>query len=259
MKKAIVAALVALFLTSGLLVGCVGDIITGSGNLETEEMDFSEFTRVEVSSAFEVEIAQSDSYSVSVTADDNLFDYIQVSKVGETLKIGLRTVSIQWPATLQANVTMPQLHGLNLSGATNGTASGFTSTENLDIEVSGASSIELAEISAGDAMLNISGASDVTGDITAGDVNLNVAGASTVQLEGSASDIVVEASGASRVKLGDFTINNADVSLSGASSGTVNLSGRLDADLSGASNLEYIGEPTLGTMNISGASMLSSK
>jgi len=257
MKKAIGAALVAVFLTSGLLVGCIGDIIAGSGNLVTEEMNFSEFTRVEVSSAFEVEITQSDSYSVSVTADDNLFDYIQVSKVGETLKIGLRTVSIRWPATLQANVTMPQLRGLNLSGATSGTASGFSSTENLDVEVSGASSLELAEMSAGDAMLVISGASDVTGDMAAGDVDLNVDGASTVQLEGSANDIVAVASGASRVKLGDFTVNNVDVSLSGASTGTVNMSGRLDADLSGASRLEYIGEPTLGTMNISGASTLS--
>jgi len=106
-------------------------------------------------------------------------------------------------------------------------------------------------------MLNISGASDVIGDMAASDVNLIIDGASTVQLEGSGNDIVAIVSGASRIRLGDFTVNNADVSLSGASSGTINLSGQLDADLSGASNLEYIGEPTLGTLNITGASTLS--
>jgi len=37
MKKAIGAALVAVFLTSGLLVGCIGDIIAGSGNLGFRE------------------------------------------------------------------------------------------------------------------------------------------------------------------------------------------------------------------------------
>ena len=259
MKKAIAVVLATVFLTSGFLVGCIGDIVTGSGNIVTEDMDFSDFTQLEVSSAFDVEITQSDSYIVSITADDNLFDYIQVSQVGETLTVGLGTVNIRWPVTLQANVTMPQLSGLNLSGATDGTASGFSSTENLDIEVSGASSLELAEISAGDAMFNISGASDVTGDMAAGDVNLIVDGASTVQLEGSANDIVAVAEGGSHLKLDDFTVNNADVSLSGASSGTINLSGQLDADLSGASNLEYIGEPTLGTMNITGASTLSRK
>jgi len=78
-------------------------------------------------------------------------------------------------------------------------------------------------------------------------------------LEGSASDIAVEADGASRVKLAGFTVNNADVNLGGASTGTVNLDGRLDADLSGASKLEYIGEPTMGAINTSGGSKLSKK
>ena len=259
MKKAIVAVLVAVLLTAGLLVGCVGVLVTGSGNLKTEEMDFSEFTRVEVGSAFEVEITQSDSYSVSITADDNLFKHIEVSQEGKILKIGLKPRITFGSVTLKAKITMPQLRGLGLSGATRGTVSGFSSTENVDLEVSGASSLDLVDISVGDVKSDISGASKVTGDITAGDADFDVSGASTVQLEGSASDIVVDASGASRVKLAAFPVNNADIKLSGASSGTVNLDGRLDADLSGASKLEYIGEPTMGTINTSGASTLSKK
>ena len=56
---------------------------------------------------------------------------------------------------------------------------------------------------------------------------------------------------------GGFPVHNADVKLSGASQATVNLDGRLDADLSGASHLEYIGEPTMGVMTTSGASTVS--
>ena len=41
--------------------------------------------------------------------------------------------------------------------------------------------------------------------------------------------------------------------------GTINLDGRLDAELSGASTLEYIGEPTLGSMVITGSSKLKRK
>ena len=249
--------LVAALLTSGLLVGC-GVPIKGSGNLKTESFDFSDFTRVDVSSAFEVEIVQSGSYSVSITADDNLFDHIAVSKQGTTLKIYLKTA--QYVATTKrAEITMPQLRSLDLSGATRGTVSGFSSTENLDIEVSGASSLDLADISASDVKFDASGASKVTGDITAGDTDFDISGASTAQLEGSANDIVVDASGASRVRLADFTVNNADVRLSGASTGTVNMAGRLDANLGGASKLSYIGEPTMGTINTSGSSTLSKK
>ena len=258
-KGGISLVLVAVLVAAVSFSSCIGLAITGSGNLDTKEFIYSDFDRIEASNAFELEVTQSSSYSVSITADDNLFDYIQVSKSGETLKIKLKSGRSYHSCTAIAKITMPELRGLDLSGATRGTVSGFSSTENIDLEVSGASSLDLVEISAGDVKFDISGASKVTGDITAGDADFDVSGASTVQLEGSASDIVVDASGASRVKLAAFSINNADVKLSGASSGTVNLDGRLDANLSGASKLEYIGEPTMGTINTSGASTLSKK
>lgn len=244
MKKTIIiivlVAAVAVLCTLLILNlrGWPGGLI-GSGNLETEEYAFTNFTKVEISSAFKFEIQQSSSYNISVTADDNVMEYVQVSQVGQTLKIKLGTVTWFGPKTLRASVTMPELRGLTVSGASRGDIYDFSSTEDLDITVSGASR--------------------VNGDITAGNVEFRISGASTIQLDGSANDMVAGVSGASRFNLDDFTVNNADVDFSGASSGTVNLSGRLDADLSGASKLWYIGEPIMGTISTSGASTLSKK
>jgi hypothetical protein len=242
MKKAIIiiviTAAVAITCTVLILRGCPGGLI-GSGNLETEEYAFTNFTKIEIGSAFEFEIKQSSSYSINVTADDNVIDYIQVSQVGQTLKIRLGTLHFLGSTTLRASVTLPQLHGLTVSGASRGTVSDFSSAEDLDITVAGASRL--------------------TGDITAGDVEFDISGASTIQLEGSANDMAADVSGASRFNLGDFTVDNADVDFSGASSGTINLNGRLDADLSGASRLWYIGEPTMGNIDTSGASTISKK
>lgn len=242
MKKAIIivaiVAAAAVICTLLIVRGWPGGLI-GSGNLETEEYAFTNFTEVEISTAFEFEIKQSSSYNISVTADDNVIDYVQVSQVGQTLKIGLRTVTWFGLATLRVSVAMPELSGLTVSGASRGDIYDFSSTEDLDITVSGASR--------------------VNGDITAGNVEFDISGASTIQLEGSANDMVASVSGASRCNLGSFPVNNADVNFSGASSGTVNLDGRLDADLSGASRLWYIGEPTMGDINTSGASTISKK
>ena len=243
MKKTIVivvaiVAVVAVISAVLVLRGWPGGLI-GSGNLETEAYAFSDFTEIEIGSAFEFEIRQSSSYNISVTADDNVMEYVQVSQVGQTLKIGLRAGTWFGPGTLRASVTMPELRGLTVSGASRGDIYDFSSTEDVDITVSGASR--------------------VNGDITAGDVEFDISGASTVQLDGSANDMVAHVSGASRLNLDDFTVNNADVDLSGASSGTINLDGRLDADLSGASRLWYIGEPTMGTVDTSGASTISQK
>jgi hypothetical protein len=242
MKKAIIIAAivtaVSVIIAVLILRGLPGGLV-GSGNLETEQYAFTNFTEVEIGSAFEFEIKQSGSYSINITADDNVMDYVQVSQDGQTLTIRLRRFISIGPVTLRASMTMPQLHGLTASGASHGTVSDFSSTEDLEIKVSGASK--------------------VTGDIIAGNVEFNISGASNIQLEGSANDLDAGVSGASHLNLDDFIVNNADVNMSGASSGTVNLNGRLDANLSGASTLWYIGEPTSTDINTSGGSTVSKK
>jgi len=61
------------------------------------------------------------------------------------------------------------------------------------------------------------------------------------------------------VELPDFSVVDADINLSGASGVTVNASGRLDGNLSGASRLNYMGNPTLGSISASGGSTISQK
>lgn len=221
-------------------------LIVSSGNLVTEEMEFSDFAIVEVGYAFEVEISQASSYSVDITADDNLFDYIEVSRTGDSLTIGLKsgyTYRPQWPwgtLTLRAEITMPELYELQLSGATRGTVEGFSSSHEF--------------------ILGLSGASFLKGDFTtSGDAQFTLSGASTAELEGAANDLTISASGASRLELSDFPVHNADVTLSGASRATINLDARLDGDLSGASYLLYLGNPTTVDVNTSGGSTVEKK
>ncbi len=240
-KAAIIIAIVVVVavVCTVLILRFWPGVLVGSGNLETEEYAFTDFTEVDIGSTFEFEVRQSSSYSIEITADDNVMEHIQVSKDGQTLKIRLGRVSITGPVTLRASVTMPGLLGLTASGWSHGTVSGFASTEDLDITVSGASG--------------------VTGNITAGNVEFDMSGGSTIQLEGSASDIDANVGGGSHLNLEDFAVDNADINFSGGSWGTVNLSGRLDANLSGASTLLYVGEPAMGTINVSGASTLRRK
>ncbi|MFC1958251.1 head GIN domain-containing protein [Chloroflexota bacterium] len=232
--------------------------------LQLTKYDFSEFTRVDISSAFSYEIMQSDTYSVSITANNNVFDDIKITQEGQTLIIGMEIPGVPWAifkvnTSIKVVITMPQLNGLDSSGATRGTVTSFSSTENLDIIVSGASSVELVKISTGGITLDTSGSSKITGDIEAKNMELEASGASTVQLEGSADSMAADVSGSSVLKLADLEVENASVILSGASNGTINLDGSLDAKLSGSSRLVYIGEPALGIMDITGASTLKKK
>jgi len=238
-KKAIVAVLVAVLLAALSLVGCAGSLVTGSETMKTEEMDFSDFTRVEAGYGFEVEITQSRSYSVSITADNNLFKHIEVSKDGETLKIGLKPRITFGSVTLKAKITMPDLYIINLSGGSKANITGFSLSHDFS-----------AELSRG---------SRVTGNITAGDTSFDLSGGSQVNLEGTADDLVVSGSGGSQLYLEAFSVDNADVHLSGGSRATVNIDGTLDVYLSGGSQVSYVGEPTLGDIDLSGGSRVNRK
>jgi len=243
MKKAkiIVAALMVALLTLGSLVGCIGGDITGSGNLETQEFNFSDFTKVEAHNGFQVEITKSSTFSVEITADDNVHKYIEVTNSGDTLRIRLelglgRNYS---SVTLRAKITMPDLYRIDLSGGSHASITGFSSSHDFSVE--------------------LSGGSRVTGDITAGDADFDLSGGSQVDLEGSADDLVVNGSGGSQLDLEAFSVDNADINLSGGGRATVNVDGILDVDLSGGSHVEYVGEPTLGDIDLSGDSTVSKK
>lgn len=235
--------LMAAFAVVVLLAGCTVPSttrITGSGKTVTVDFDFDDFTRVKASSAFTVDITQGESYSIQVEVDDNLEQYLEVTRSGDTLQIGLKPVS-GWfgNKTLRAQITMPQLTGLNLSGASNCEITGFSSDKRLDVEASGASSLR--------------------GDISGGAAKIEASGASTIELTGSAPDLTAIASGASTLRLDDFAVKDASVEASGASRITVNATGTLNARASGASTVRYVGEPARLNKDASGASTIGRK
>ena len=210
------------------------------GTPRTETMTFTDFTTIEAGSAFQVTITESESYSVKITAGERIFDRIQVTQTGEILKIETMPITVFGAFDAKAEIAMPRLSRLDISGATRATVTGFSTTEPFFATVTGASALEMT-------------------NVEFGNVNFQVSGASHIVAEGTGNDLVGDVSGASNLDLTDFHVNDANVNVSGASHATVNLDGRLDVDASGLSNLEYIGEPTLGTINTSGGSNVNKK
>jgi len=182
-----------------------------------------------------VEIIQGDTYHVSITADDNLFDFIKAVKEGSTLTLSTdKNKSIHTKERLKAKITMPALRSLKIEGAAKASLSGFKSAPEVDIEVKGASGLN--------------------GSLETKKISIKAIGASHVKLTGSATQAKLDASGASHLDLKDFALDQADVHLSGASHAAVNAKSKLDYSVSGASHLGYRGEPTIGRSDKSGAS-----
>jgi hypothetical protein len=242
-KKAfstILAIAIIVIVVAAVVVGAAWYLLNSSSNQKTQTYNFTDFTTINVSSAFKVNVTQSSQYSIVITANEDALNQIEVNKTGNTLTITVKPGAIFTNFNPQAQITMPKLESVVFSGATHGTAEGFNSQDPIAIKLSGASSLDVKSFQAGNITTDVSGASSFTAT-------------------GTANDLVGIASGASTLNLLNLAVNNANMSLSGASHATINVSGRLDADVSSASTLEYTGSPTLGTINSSGASTITKK
>jgi hypothetical protein len=219
-----------------VLSGCnvIGAAITGSGNVVSQEYDFTDFEEVDISHAFQGTITQGDAYSIVVRVDDNLVDRLEVSQEGNRVNIGLEETSLVTRATMEFEITMPNLTWLGVSGASQAQLNGFASGDDFTAEASGASRIH--------------------GDVATGNLDLEASGASTIALAGTGGDVRANAGGASTIDLEALTAANANVEASGASTVIVNMTGQLNANASGASNIYYLGNPTLGNIDESGGS-----
>ena len=255
MKK--MAVLFGILTVAGLAIAGCGTVFA-HGTPTTETYNLTGFTGVDISSAFSYEITRANGYSISVTSED--FDHIVVENEGNTLKIYRR--GVDWTPFYYrptVKITMPTLTELTVSGASEGVATGF-SGGSFKLDVSGASKLELTSINTTGLTGRISGTSRVTGTVTvAGATDLDISGASRADLSGSGQGLKLNVNGASRTELGEFTAETGEVSYNGASSGTINLSSRLDATVSGASSLNLRGAAVIGRLDTTGSSSFHRK
>jgi hypothetical protein len=213
--------------------------IKGSGDVTSETRAVEGFSSIQVSSALKVIYTQGPEYKVEVVADDNLIKYITTEVQGNELQIEIKNKrSFRKVTKAEIHITSPSLSNIEVSGA-----SGFEITDTLNT---------------GSLNLKLSGASilSVSGQITT--LVADLSGASSVTLSGTAVSVNIEASGASVYHASNLITASAVIDFSGASSGVMNVQNNLNAKLSGASSLNYYGNPTV-TSNLSGASSIDKK
>lgn len=227
----------SLFFSSCSYIG--GKRIHGNGNVVTQDRTAGKFTSVDISGAIDVYLKQDSSQqAIKVETDENLQELVEIHEENGVLYISPRdNYNLDPSNAIKVFVTAPHFRTLGVSGASNVYGENrLTSSETLDIDLSGASEIKL--------------------DMKAPRINAEITGASSVVLTGETKDFNVEGSGASDIKCFDLRTENTTLDVSGAFSAEVNASVKLDVHASGASGIKYKGTPSV-TSDISGASSVN--
>ena len=192
-----------------------GNNVKGSGNVRTEKRDVSGFSAVDVSGVFQVEITTGNNYSVEVQADDNILPLIQTKVDGNTLHIEMGDKS-STRSDLIVRITAPNIERVVTTGAAKLTATGINNdsfainttgaskvklsgqTAKLDIEVTGASTVDAEQLTAAVADIQANGASKINVNVSE-ELHSEASGASKIIYSGDPKTVDNHQSGASSI------------------------------------------------------------
>lgn len=243
--------ILSLFLLTSL---CAGGQ-TESTDQDRFVYDFQDFTGIEGSAAYKIEVKRADSFSVVIIADKSLNKKLKIEKRGDRLLLGMKPFSGFLRKSPIAIITMPELDQIDLSGACELVAAGFGSDNDFSCKLAGASTADI-DIIAKDCLFDLSGASDLTAVLESDLVTIELSGSSDIALFGFSKSLTVDSSGASSGELQGFRTGDVTINLSGSSDFHINMNGTLNLDASGASTMYYTGNIALGDIELSGASTL---
>lgn len=274
-----------------LAIIAVAAISAIAQNKLTKEYKFGKITSIEASSVYDIEVTQGNSGTVKVVYDEFFKDRLMVNYINGKLNLEVASTKMRNNNRniegIKVYLQMPTIEDLDLSGASSLKAMGSFKTDELDVELSGASSISGLVISGNDLSLDCSGAStlNLKGDFKtieaeisgASEIVLNsnstvfegeFSGASTVKVYGDhkntdvvcsgASNLTLEGktdyiksvtTGASILKAQEFTALNGYAQVSGASNAKVRCTGDLKIMVGRASKLTYYGNPNIINLN----------
>ncbi len=192
------------------------------------------FSGIKVGGAFNVVLTQGSTHKLVIEAEEDVHDDIRTQVKGDVLHID---IDWNWKWKNHGKITIyvdfVALDYLNVSGAADVTTNTPIKANELELQVSGASDLEL--------------------EINAKSMNVTVSGAGDIRISGSTDEQTVRLSGAGDYKASQLKSNYTNARASGAGSVTVHATEQIEAYASGAGSVKYYGNPAKEKTNSSGA------
>lgn len=216
------------------IFSCNTNCIEGNGRPGSESRDLPVFTKIELGGAYNLVLTQdSATQSLMIHADENLLPYIKT----EVRDGALRVYSDDNICDdVKIAIAMNELTNLDVSGAVEVEMTNRFSTQEFQLEASGAV--------------------EATLDVEAEKINTSISGAGEIGYRGEAGRHDVRVSGAGELKAFDLVTGIYDIRVSGAAECGIHVLNELHVSASGASSVLYKGNPTVIKEDVSGASSI---
>ena len=217
-----------LFAVAGVLcssvVGCSPGI-DGNGDRKEETRSVAAFSRVRSDSELDVQIAQGDEESVTVSLDSNLLDLVETRVSGDTLFVNMKDNvdrTVDGPHVL---ITMPALSAAKLAGSGSLTVSFDAPEQPLDLYLSGSGDLRFVGTTAA--------------------LGAYLSGSGDIRLQGDTSDADLKLSGSGSIRGQYLTASSASIELSGSGDIAATVQDSVSLGLSGSGRIDLFGAASI--------------
>ncbi|WP_067037426.1 head GIN domain-containing protein [Allomuricauda sp. CP2A] len=216
-----IAALFSLFASSCMFDMNFGDGKRGNGEVVEETRNVTEdFTEVSASEGLDVFVTQDQEFKITVEADENIIDLIGTDIRDGRLKI--HAIENIGRATKKVYVSLPHITALKSSSGADLIAQNVIESENLELDASSGSDIQV--------------------EVVAHEVSADASSGADIRLSGRADMLYVDASSGSDIKAKDLMAKTCNADASSGADISVNVSESLVADASSGADISYTGE-----------------
>jgi len=209
--------------------------IKGKGEVITQNRSVGSFSSVSLSMSADVHYEASETYTLSISGQENVINEIVTTVEGNRLVIRLRNgIVLGKHEPVRVYVGAPSISGFEISGSGNIYADSKVDPATLSLTISGSGNINLSDLDVDKDSANISGSGNIgarTG--TAARQDLVISGSGTIDLRNVVCPMVYTTTSGS----GDTYIHADSI---------------LDVTISGSGNVWYNGTPAVYT-HISGS------
>ena len=224
----------------------IPNAVKGSGIVETEARDVSNFDAISLESMGNVYITVGNTEKLTIEAEDNLLPLLTTEVENGTLKLDVvrgRNINPTEPITY--NIIVKDLKNITLAGSGN-IYSAPLEADKMTLVLAGSGSINLEGVTSTDFNVTLAGSGNINVDeITAESVDATIDGSGDIHMAGEAPRQNLDVYGSGSYLAGDLQTDTIDINIAGSGNVTVWVREHLNASVNGSGNISYYGRPTI--------------
>ena len=206
------------------------DVVTGSGNMASEQRPVHDFRAIESSGSMSVVLRQGAREGLELRADDNILPLIETRVVERggvpTLVLGVKSgTGFSTRNPIVATIDLIALRALTLSGSGDATSAALK-TPALALSVNGSGKVRLDRLEVDDL------------------IAATVSGSGQIALGGRSARLAVTMAGSGDVDARDLAANDVNVRVTGSGAASVTAQRTLQISIVGAGEVSHAGAAT---------------